>query len=107
MACAGIFEYDHLKTESLPYKPMSFSVDSKRLEPDTKYSNLPEFHCLYLDHYFSDRAEICQWWLFSKRFYRNQSQNQNSLKINYRDATLINSIDDGRHVLYAVTLPPV
>ena len=53
--------YDHLITENLPYKALYFCPGSKRLEPDSKYSDLigamSAFNCLYLGHYFSDRAE--------------------------------------------------
>ena len=54
--------YDPLTMENLPCKPLYFSPGSKRLEPAAKHSDLigtmPAFNCLYLGHYFSDRAEI-------------------------------------------------
>ena len=63
--CQNGLKYDHLKTENLPYKPLYFSPGSKHLEPDSKYSDLigamSAFNCLYLDHHFSDQADICQY----------------------------------------------
>ena len=62
--CQKGMKYYHLKTENLPQKPLYFSPGSKRLEPDSKYSDLigimSTFNCLYLGHYSSDRVEICQ-----------------------------------------------
>ena len=62
--CQNGLTYSHLKAGDLPYKPLYFSPGSKRLEPGSKYSDLlgakSSFNSLYLDHYFSDRAEICQ-----------------------------------------------
>ena len=57
-------KYDHLTTGHLLYKPLYFSPDSKRSEPDLEYSDLigtmSAFSCLNLGHYLSDRAEICR-----------------------------------------------
>ena len=57
-------EYCHLTIEDFPYKPLYFSSGSKRLQPDSEYSELTgtmsAFSCLYLAHYFSGQAEICQ-----------------------------------------------
>ena len=62
--CQNGLNYEHLKAETLPYKPLYFSSGSKRLEPDTKYSDLigtiSTFNCLYFGHYLPYRAEICQ-----------------------------------------------
>jgi len=62
--CQNGMKYDHLAIENLQNTNLYFSPGSKRLEPDTKYSDLigtmSVFNCLYLDHYFLDRAEICQ-----------------------------------------------
>ena len=62
--CQNKLKYDHLKVQNLSYKPQYFSPGSKRLEPDSKYNDLigtmSAFNCLYLGHYMSDRAEICQ-----------------------------------------------
>ena len=62
--CQNRLKYGQLKAEDLPYEPMYISPGSKHLEPDSKYSDLigtmSAFNCLYLGHYFSDRAEICQ-----------------------------------------------
>ena len=56
---------DHVTTENMPYKPLYFSLGSKHLEPASTYSDLigtmSVFNCLYLLHYFSDRAESCQY----------------------------------------------
>ena len=60
--CQNALKCDHLKTENLPYNPLYLSSGSKRSEPDSKYSdligNMPAFNCLYLFHYFLDRAEV-------------------------------------------------
>ena len=52
--CQNRLNYDHLKTKDLPQKPLYFSPISKRLELDTKHSDLigtiSVFNCLYLDH---------------------------------------------------------
>ena len=62
--CQNGLKYDHLKTENLLYSPLYFSPGSERLEPDTKYSDLigttSVFNYLYLNHYDSDRAKLCQ-----------------------------------------------
>ena len=50
--CENGLNHDHLTIENLPYKSLWFSSGSKRLEPDTKYSDLVRtmsaFNCLYL-----------------------------------------------------------
>ena len=40
--------YDHFKTENSPYKPLYYSLGSKRLEPDSKYSDLIETFSIQL-----------------------------------------------------------
>ena len=61
--CQNGIKYDHLTIQNSTYKPLYFSPGSKRLEPDSTHSDLigtmSAFNCLYLGHYFSDRAEIC------------------------------------------------
>ena len=66
--CENEMKYDHLTIENLLYKPIYFSPGSKRLEPDSECSDLirtmSAFNCPYIGHYFSDRAEICEKYLF-------------------------------------------
>ena len=62
--CQNLMTYGHLMTEGLPYKLLYFRPGSLRLAPGSKYSNLigtmSVFNCLYLGHYFSNGAEMCQ-----------------------------------------------
>jgi len=56
-------EYDHLTIENLLYRPLYSSYGCKRLEPDSKYSDLIGamwFNCIYLGDYFSNQAKICR-----------------------------------------------
>ena len=61
--CQNGMKYGYLMTEDLPYKPLYFRPGSLRLAPGLKYNDLigaiSAFNCLYLAHYFSERAEIC------------------------------------------------
>ena len=62
--CQARLKCDHLKTNGSPYKPLHFSPCYKLLEPNSKFSDLigtiSAFNGLYLGHYFSNCAEICQ-----------------------------------------------
>ena len=92
--------YDHLKTNDLPYKPLYFSPGSKRFELGTKYSDMivaiSAFSCLYLGHYsviayISVKLKFVNSGYF-KVLFRIRSQDQNSLNIEFRDVTIMNSI---------------
>ena len=60
--CQSGIKYDHLMIENLPYRPLYFSRGSKRLETASKHSDfivtMFAFNCLYIGHFFPDRAEI-------------------------------------------------
>ena len=44
--CQNKLKYDHLKAENVPHGYLIGAISA--------------CNCLYLGHYFSDRAEICQ-----------------------------------------------
>ena len=72
--------YDYLMVENLSYKPLYLSLDSKRLEPASKYSDLigtmSAVNCLYLCCYLLELkfAKSC----YFKVFFRIYNQNYNS-----------------------------
>ena len=76
--CKHWQKHDNLKTKISLYKLQYFSPGSKRLDPDTKYNDLigtiTAFNCLYLGHYFSDRAEICLYLLFESTLSEIESK---------------------------------